>query len=373
MSFRVFSMILISTVLLSGCGLQQLGPSQRHHFEHSALNFEFTSTYPRSREELRLVEAFMPGSGDADAVVVAASPVPVRAESMTRRTPRRSPVETSPAVRAPVVAEARKVEESELESLDDILGGEAPSVAALAPRVMKAAEKPLANDSTPEAGSAPAEASAPAPVAVQAAAAPKEPVVAARVEAPASDPVPAATEKDADAHQRSTDVRRAEIAEAARRLIGVQKDFTSESLLAHVLRVNGVDVKGTASSAFNRDFFRSLRNRGLSYDTERPSVGDIVFFHNTKDVNKDGRNNDWYSATGVITDVSARGTVTFVSVVNDEVRKLVMNLGRPEVRRDEAEQSVLNSYLRSRKMSDPEYTQYLAGELFAGYASVALP
>lgn len=44
--------------------------------------------------------------------------------------------------------------------------------------------------------------------------------------------------------------------------------------------------------------------------------------------------------------------------------------GRPEVRRDESAGVTLNSVLRSKRMSDPEYTQYLAGELFAGFASL---
>jgi len=289
------------------------------------------------------------------------------------------------AVPAPVVLAPRSSEP--VETLDDILGSSAPSVAKLAPTVLKAANE---GDSAEQAEEEQKTASVKAlpgiagpvsePAMKTSVPAPSPLKSPALVEVPAPKEVPAAPvvvevpEEELPAVvEKSTDKRRVEIAEAARRLVGVQKDFTSESLLQHVLRVNGVVLDGTGSRGFNRDFFRSLRNQGLSYDTERPSVGDIVFFHNTHDANSDGRNNDWYSATGVITEVTPRGTVTFVSVVNDEVRKLVMNLGRPEVRRDEVEQSVLNSYLRSRKISDPEYTQYLAGELFAGYASVALP
>ena len=368
MVFRGISVIAISLFAMNGCGLTQLGPSQRHHFEHSALNFEFTSTYPRSREPLELLEAFLPGT--APETRIASTPaVAPRRVSNTHRTPRRHPAGIEPgyeARTAPVTLASAPPQEEE--SLDDILGPPVPPLATLAPTVMSAVLRPVSEERAEGVGTSVAEAAVEADATEVIASPAPEP-------APAAPAAPLAVVEVVEVVEveKSTDSRRMEIAEAARRLVGVQEDFTSETLLQHVLRVNGVNLKNAGSRAFTREFFRSLRNQGLSYDTERPSVGDIVFFHNTRDVNSDGRNNDWYSATGVITDVSPAGTVTFVSVVNAEVRKLVMNLGRPEVRRDEAEQSVLNSYLRSRKMSDPDYTQYLAGELFAGYASVALP
>ena len=118
--------------------------------------------------------------------------------------------------------------------------------------------------------------------------------------------------------------------------------------------------------------YKTLRNQGLSFETESPEVGDLVFFHNTFDANKDGRNNDWYSTCGVVTSVGVGEVIEFVAPVNGKVGTFSLTIGRPEVRRDESSQQTLNSFLRSKSLSDPEYTQYLAGELFAGFASLPL-
>jgi hypothetical protein len=166
---------------------------------------------------------------------------------------------------------------------------------------------------------------------------------------------------------------REEVLAAAKRVVGIKKDFDGASFVAHVLKVNGIEAPVEYGDTYIRDLYKHLKASGLTYDGQAPLPGDLVFFHNSADRNGDGRNNDWYSLCGVVDSVEEDGTVRFVAVVRDEVQELVMNLGRPEVRRDERTSAYLNSFLRTKSMSDAEYTQYLAGELYAGFASVGLP
>jgi len=165
---------------------------------------------------------------------------------------------------------------------------------------------------------------------------------------------------------------RTEVVDSSKRLVGIKDDFTPERFLKHVLRVNGLKYVSFDGKEFNRTLYRELRNRGMTYDSATPQPGDIVFFHNTWDRNNDGRNNDWYTGTGIVTEID-EDTVVFVGVANGQVRELRMNLDKPDVRRMEEENAHLNSFMRSKRLSDPEYTQYLAGELFAGYASILQP
>jgi hypothetical protein len=166
---------------------------------------------------------------------------------------------------------------------------------------------------------------------------------------------------------------RAEIVAASERLVGIRNDFTAESFIQHVLGINHVALPDPGEDRWIRELYRALKADGLTYDREQPLPGDLVFFHNTADDNGDARNNDWYSLAGVVKAVDAHGTVTFIAYVGDEVQELVMNVARPEVRRDETEGAVLNSFVRAKKLSDPEHSRYLAGELFAGFASAGLP
>lgn len=99
---------------------------------------------------------------------------------------------------------------------------------------------------------------------------------------------------------------------------------------------------------------------------EAPKAGDLVFFRETIDRNKDGRLNDGLTHIGIVERVSTDGTVTFVHRAGGGVKRSRFNLARPEARKDEKGR-VLNDWLRRR---DKRNRGYLAGELVAGFASV---
>lgn len=146
--------------------------------------------------------------------------------------------------------------------------------------------------------------------------------------------------------------------------------FDARGFLHHLLSVGDVRLEGLGGEPEIRDVYRSLRARALTYDRAEPQPGDLVFFHNTVDENEDGRQNDWYSLAGVVESVDGSATVTVILPIEGEVTRRVMNLDRPEVRRAEGGGAVLNDVLRTKRLDDPPYTQYLAGELYAGFAAL---
>lgn len=102
---------------------------------------------------------------------------------------------------------------------------------------------------------------------------------------------------------------------------------------------------------------------------ERPEPGDLVFWHDTYDRNRNGKADDRFTHLGVVEHVED-GTVTFLHRGAKGVARGVMTLARrrqsaaPDGRR-------LNSVLRSP--AHPVKGGGLAGQLFAGYARLGEP
>lgn len=146
--------------------------------------------------------------------------------------------------------------------------------------------------------------------------------------------------------------------------------FDPQLALTYVLdtyRLNGVEFENESALKII-DLYRSVQRQGSIYHTTRPVIGDLVFFHNTYDANRDGRNNDWYSHVGIVEEVHRNGTIVVLSYRNGQVVRDAMNLERK--REHELNGQVINAQLRANTRQDPDYTQYLSGELFAGFGSV---
>ena len=106
----------------------------------------------------------------------------------------------------------------------------------------------------------------------------------------------------------------------------------------------------------------------VHHDT--PVPGDLVFFDNTYDRNKNGRRDDELTHVGVVLDVFDDGTVKVAHRSNSKGRTLLyLNLDRPDEHSDEGGR-VLNDFLRARRRSDPRNLPVLAGQLFRAYAHV---
>jgi len=95
---------------------------------------------------------------------------------------------------------------------------------------------------------------------------------------------------------------------------------------------------------------------------EWPAPGDLVFFHDTYDRNRDGELGDLWTHVALVEAVDG-DQVWILHRGGKGIIRLKMNLAQPH---DEA----TNDPVRSRNGRDPAGTRYLTGELFAGYGAV---
>jgi cell wall-associated NlpC family hydrolase len=104
--------------------------------------------------------------------------------------------------------------------------------------------------------------------------------------------------------------------------------------------------------------------RALHWRAPRP--GDLVFFRETYDKNRDGRRNDGLTHVGIVEEIESDGTVVYLHRAGKGIVRSRLNPGRPSWHTRNGK--VWNDYVRGKQ---PGSRAYLSGELFAGYASAA--
>jgi cell wall-associated NlpC family hydrolase len=109
---------------------------------------------------------------------------------------------------------------------------------------------------------------------------------------------------------------------------------------------------------------RAQRSGALHKRTPRP--GDLVFFRETYDRNRDGVRNDGLTHVGVIESVEADGTVVYVHRGGSGVKRSRMNLRHPTHQGQGGR--VFNDYIRRAEGGE---RARLSSELFSGYASAS--
>lgn len=138
--------------------------------------------------------------------------------------------------------------------------------------------------------------------------------------------------------------------------------------VASVYVLNGVELPATSMTSIT-ELYRTCRDKGTVYHSSRPTVGDLVFFHNTFDANGDGRNNDWYTHVALVESIGRNGTAAVLSYQDGQVQRHHLNLERSDAATMPGG-GPANSSLRAKQAGDPPFTQYLAGQLFAGFCSL---
>ncbi|WNG50596.1 NlpC/P60 family protein [Archangium minus] len=111
--------------------------------------------------------------------------------------------------------------------------------------------------------------------------------------------------------------------------------------------------------------YRRAQSRG-AFHNRRPRPGDLVFFRETYDRNRDGLRNDGMTHIGVVESVGLDGTVTFIHRGSKGIARSRMNLLFPRTHRVGQDGVVLNDFLRAASRGQ---RAWLSGELFAGFAS----
>ncbi len=164
--------------------------------------------------------------------------------------------------------------------------------------------------------------------------------------------------------------------EAARRYVGAKvitvgkRRFGDDctGLVRAVYATAGVDLMADGAAEDNgvTAIWRYASRHGRLFDGGRPLPGDLVFFRETFDANRDGRLNDGLTHVGVVDDVEADGTVVVIHRVARGVVRYRMNLSHPEQAVDPSGKR-WNDWLRAEQAgAKPRLT----GQLFAGFATL---
>jgi hypothetical protein len=106
------------------------------------------------------------------------------------------------------------------------------------------------------------------------------------------------------------------------------------------------------------------KSERLFHKRKTPIPGDVAFFHNTYDRNRNGKRDDLWSHVAIVEAVDADGTITLVHKGGRGIRRTMMNLRHPRNKRDTTGKR-LNSVLGIHK-----YGSVLTGELWCGFASL---
>lgn len=135
---------------------------------------------------------------------------------------------------------------------------------------------------------------------------------------------------------------------------------------------HGIDLYSGGPSQPNANGVRlihaHIRQQGTFHQGPVVHPGDLVFFNNTWDYNGDGKVNDPLTHVGIVERQEPDGTVVFISRVAGAVERYHMNLALPHIHKT-ADGRILNDYLRRKDVIDQAGTGYLAGELFAQFAT----
>lgn len=115
--------------------------------------------------------------------------------------------------------------------------------------------------------------------------------------------------------------------------------------------------------------YDTLKQFDKIYKVKKPNPGDIIFFDNTWDKNRNGKNDDELVHTGLVLDVDPDGTISFIHSFSKGVVISKANLYRPDQKFDKNGKR-LNSALRRKRSTDAPGTKYYAGGLINSFGTV---
>lgn len=169
---------------------------------------------------------------------------------------------------------------------------------------------------------------------------------------------------------------RQDVVSEAQRLVGQRRvevqgkrygdDCTG--LVRAVFEPIGVNLMSAAEPGDNgvTAMWRFAGRHGRVFHCGRPLPGDLVFFRDTYDLNRDGSVNDGLTHVGLVEQVEGDGTVIVIHRVARGVVRYHMNLSAPtQAKSGDGKQ--LNDWLRT---GAPGGRPRLTAELFAGFATV---
>src|SRR5712664_1346451 len=186
------------------------------------------------------------------------------------------------------------------------------------------------------------------------AAQPERPPARPPAEAPPTDPV-----------QRMLSAARAELGKR-----GGRDGIDCSTFVRAAYAAAGVDLYAEASPWDNgvQAMRRYVRRHGRLH-RRQPARGDLVFFDNSYDRNRNRLLDDRLTHVGIVEEVLADGTALVLHSTNHGVVREPMNLRRPHAWTGAGGEPI-NAVLRRRTSHDTPRTPRFMSELFAGFGTV---
>lgn len=132
----------------------------------------------------------------------------------------------------------------------------------------------------------------------------------------------------------------------------------SAALVERALHESGLSF-GTDGSA--RALWGYMRTSHHEVAAAEARPGDVVFF----DTNGTGDERACADHAGLVESADAEGRLGFVEARDGQLRHSFVTPAQPTVRRD-TRGEIANSFLRTKKVSDPPDARYFAGEMLCG-------
>ena len=179
---------------------------------------------------------------------------------------------------------------------------------------------------------------------------------------------------------RARPASRDAIAKTAAKLVGARTiryqgrriRYDCAGVARAIYLANGIDLfenpGGKRGGNGTRLIYRHVQRYGRIHRGPRVHPGDLVFFNNTWDANRDGRLNDSLTHVGVVEKMEPNGTIVFISRVSRGIERYRLNLAHPGVHKSR-DGRLLNDFMRRKRRSDPDNTRYLTGQLFAAFGT----
>lgn len=144
------------------------------------------------------------------------------------------------------------------------------------------------------------------------------------------------------------------------------------AFLFHLAGVNFLKLYGIGHNGVSA-IWDGMKKKGFILNTKNLQAGDIIFFDNTYDMNKNHQWDDPLSHIGVVESIDAQHTITYIHYGSKGVTRAKMNLRYPEkyIGKINNIPYRYNDFLRVNKKGRSN-SKYLSGALYRGAARLIL-
>ena len=140
---------------------------------------------------------------------------------------------------------------------------------------------------------------------------------------------------------------------------GDKQRYDCSGMVCAAHKKAGLPLRGSS-----RTLYEQSQDMGVFHKRKRPDVGDIAFFDNTWDRNKNGRRDDQLTHVAIVESVERDGTITLIHLGGSGINRIVMNMRHPS-RKTSADGKKWNDVLGKHKGGP-----VLTGALCRGFGSL---